>query len=214
MRNAPGWTWKANGRDNQGRFDFLVAETAYATGPALHTHAIQEDTFFVLDGVLTVRLGNEVVELGPGDFATAPPGVPHSFTNTQGNHTCRAVNLMTPGIGFDGYIDQIEKVVASGTADAIERLNLEYGLTVVGPTLAEELGLLAARRSVQTVWAPSFCQIEICTPLWSVNGKRPHPPQRSTSSIPASLAMRSSSDGHTYRNGVVNSPAPDSSTPK
>ena len=141
MRNTPGWTWKANGRDNEGRFDFLVAETAYATGPALHTHAIQEDTFFVLDGVLTVRLGDEVVELHPGDFATAPPGVPHSFTNTHPEHVCRTVNLMTPGIGFDGYINQIEEVIATGTADELERIHLEYGLAVVGPTLAEELGL-------------------------------------------------------------------------
>jgi quercetin dioxygenase-like cupin family protein len=141
MRKAPGWTWKANGRDNKGRFDFLVAETEYATGPPLHVHAVQEDTFFVLDGVLTVRLGDEVVELHPGDFATAPPGVPHSFTNTQADHVVRAVNLMTPGIGFDGYISQIEKVVAAGDADALERLHREYGLTVVGPSLAEELGI-------------------------------------------------------------------------
>jgi mannose-6-phosphate isomerase-like protein (cupin superfamily) len=141
MRNAPGWTWKGNGRDNEGRFDFLVAETAYATGPALHTHVIQEDTFFVLEGVLTLRLGDEVVELGPGDFATAPPGVPHSFTNTRTDLVCRAVNLMTPGIGFDGYIKQIEHVVSTGNPQALERLHEEYGLTVVGPTLAEELGL-------------------------------------------------------------------------
>jgi len=26
LRDAPGWTWKANGRDNEGRYDFLVIE--------------------------------------------------------------------------------------------------------------------------------------------------------------------------------------------
>jgi len=51
------WTWKANGRDNDGRFDFLVSQVAYGTGPSLHVHAVQEDTFYVLDGLLSVQLG-------------------------------------------------------------------------------------------------------------------------------------------------------------
>jgi hypothetical protein len=55
-----------------------------------------------------------VVELGPGDFGTAPPGVPHSFTNARVDQACRVVNLLTPGIGFDRYIAQIDQVAASG----------------------------------------------------------------------------------------------------
>jgi len=143
LRNAPGWTWKANGRDNQGRFDFLVVDhVAYGTGPPLHVHAAQEDSFYVLEGVLTLQLGDDVHELGPGDFATAPPDVPHSFTNTNADErACRTVNLLTPGIGFDRYLSQIEQVAATGDNDAMERLNAEYGVTIVGPSLAERLGL-------------------------------------------------------------------------
>ena len=48
---------------------------------------------------------------------------------------------MTPGIGFDRYIDQIDKVAATGDHDALERLHAEYGVTVVGPSVAERLGL-------------------------------------------------------------------------
>ena len=102
LRDAPGWTWKANGRDNEGRFDFLVIRTSrYGAGPPLHFHTTFEDSFFVLDGLLTVQLGDDVVELGRGDFATAPPGVPHSLTNAHADQSaCRAVNLLTPGVGF------------------------------------------------------------------------------------------------------------------
>lgn len=143
LREAPGWTWKANGRDNQGRFDFLVAgHIAYGTGPPLHIHAIQQDSFYVLDGVLTLQLGDDVVELGPGDFATAPPGVPHSFTNAHADqNSCRTVNLLTPGIGFDRYLSQLEQIAATCDEDAMERLNAEYGVTIAGPSLAERLGL-------------------------------------------------------------------------
>jgi len=108
----------------------------------LHFHAAQEDSFYVLEGVLTLQLGEDVVELGPGDFATAPPGVPHSFTNAHADQkACRMVNLLTPGIGFDRYLSQIEKVAATGDQDAMDRLNAEYGVTIVGPSVAERLGL-------------------------------------------------------------------------
>ncbi len=147
LRDAPGWTWKANGRDNQGRFDLLVVEhLAYGAGPPLHFHAEQEDSFFVLEGVLTVQLGDDVVELGPGDFATAPPGAPHSFTNARADQgACRTVNLLTPGIGFDRYLSQLKQAAAKGDHEAVERLNIEYGVTIVGPPLAERLDLSSPR---------------------------------------------------------------------
>ena len=141
-RDAPGWTFKANGRDNSGRFDLLVADLAYLAGPPLHIHEVQEDSFFVLEGVLSVQLGDEVVELGRGDFATAPPGVPHTATNTDADQrSCRVLNLLTPGIGFDSYLAQLAEVAAMGDHTAVDRVHAQYGVTVVGPTLAERLGL-------------------------------------------------------------------------
>jgi mannose-6-phosphate isomerase-like protein (cupin superfamily) len=143
VRDAPGWTWKANGRDNDGRFDLLVIDhLAYGAGPPLHLHRTFEDSFFVLEGVLTVQLADDVVELGPGDFATAPPGVPHSLTNAHaGQGACRAVNLLTPGVGFDRYINQIDELAAQGDHAGMERLNAEFDVTIVGPSVAHRLGL-------------------------------------------------------------------------
>ena len=143
LRDAPGWAWKANGRDNERRFDFLVIDHLdYGAGPPLHFHSTFEDSFFVLDGVLTLQLGDDVVELGPGDFATAPPGIAHSLTNAHREQSaCRAVNLLTPGVGFDHYISQIDQLASLGDHEGIERLNAEYDVTIVGPTLAERLGL-------------------------------------------------------------------------
>lgn len=143
LREAKGWAWKANGRDNQGRFDFLVIDDlAYGSGPPLHVHSTFEDSFFVLDGVLTLQIGDDVIELEAGDFATAPPGVPHSLTNAHRDQSvCSAVNLLTPGVGFDRYISQIDQLAAKGDHEGIERLNAEYDVTVVGPSVAQRLGL-------------------------------------------------------------------------
>ena len=143
VRDAPGWTWKANGRDNEGRFDLLVIDhLAFGAGPPLHFHKTFEDSFFVVEGVLTLQLGDDVVELGPGDFATAPPGVSHSLTNADADQpACRAVNLLTPGVGFDRYIAQIDELASKGDHEGIERLNAEFDVTVVGPSVASRLGI-------------------------------------------------------------------------
>jgi quercetin dioxygenase-like cupin family protein len=135
--------FKASGRDTEGRFDFFVLDVEFRTGPPLHVHALQEDTFYVLEGVLTVQLGDEITELAAGDFASAPPGVPHTFENADAEQeTVRVVNVMTPGIGFDRFIEQFV-ALQERNADAaeMERLTQEYGVQIVGPPLSVTLGL-------------------------------------------------------------------------
>src|SRR6185503_10673945 len=77
------WLFKATGANTQGNFDFMVGEIGYLTGPPLHTHDDHYDCFFVLDGVLAVQAGEDMFDLGPGDFAAVPPGVPHTFDNLR-----------------------------------------------------------------------------------------------------------------------------------
>jgi mannose-6-phosphate isomerase-like protein (cupin superfamily) len=141
MRSEQSGPFKASGLNNDGRLDFFVLDVDYAFWVPLHTHAVQEDSFFVVDGVLTLQLDDDVFELTAGDFATAPPGVAHSFTNARaGQPPVRLVNLMTPGLGFDRYLEQVMAGADEATAN---RLNQEYGVQMIGPPLAVTLGLSA-----------------------------------------------------------------------
>lgn len=89
--------FKAAGGETGGRFDFFEMTIEYLTGPGLHYHFVQDDTFYVLEGVLAVQFGDEVVELSPGDFCTVPPGVPHTFDNIRKDQPpVKVINLMTP----------------------------------------------------------------------------------------------------------------------
>ena len=131
--------FKASGQNNDGRLDFFVLDVDYAFWVPLHTHAVQEDSFYVVDGVLTMQLDDDVIELAAGDFATAAPGVAHSFTNARTDQSpVRIVNLMTPGLGFDRYLEQ---VMAGADEPTTERLNEQYGVQMIGPPLAVTLGL-------------------------------------------------------------------------
>jgi EmrB/QacA subfamily drug resistance transporter len=73
-------------------------------GPPLHHHAFDE-AFYVLDGELTLQVGDRVVVRRPGDVVFAPSGVPHAVAN-PGDRPARYLLVCTPG-GFERYFDEL-----------------------------------------------------------------------------------------------------------
>ncbi len=97
-----------------GTLDSLVAKAAETGGaygvimriapkdftPPLHQHSREDTGILVLDGRLTVRIGDEEVVLGPNEFRFAPRGVKHWFrVETE---TARFLEIVSPG-GFEGF---------------------------------------------------------------------------------------------------------------
>src|SRR5919201_3641609 len=104
--------FKAEVGDGDGTFSLTELTLAPGfPGPAPHRHREHVDSFYVLDGTLTLRLGDETVEARAGSFAVAEPGVTHTFSNPS-QETVRALNVMAPG-GFEQYL----KEAAAATGD-------------------------------------------------------------------------------------------------
>ena len=74
---------------------------------------LHSDSFYVLEGELEFRVGEETVHATAGAYVLAPPGVPHGFRNT-GTLPARALNLHTPG-GFARYWRELTELRAAGT---------------------------------------------------------------------------------------------------
>jgi mannose-6-phosphate isomerase-like protein (cupin superfamily) len=133
--------FKAAGDETGGRFDFFEMSIEYLTGPGLHCHSVQDDTFYILEGVLAVQFGDEVVELGPGDFCTVPPGMPHTFDNIRKDQPpVKVINLMTPA-GYEGLFAANENLGDDADPAVRDRINADHEVTYVGPPLKEKLGL-------------------------------------------------------------------------
>jgi quercetin dioxygenase-like cupin family protein len=64
-----------------------------------HTHADHVDTFYVLEGQVEFRVGDEPRAAGPGTFVAAPPGSVHGFRHA-GPEPIRFLNLHAPPGGF------------------------------------------------------------------------------------------------------------------
>jgi quercetin dioxygenase-like cupin family protein len=64
-----------------------------------HTHADHVDAFYVLEGQVEFRAGDEPRIAGPGAFFAAPPGAVHGFRHA-GPEPIRLLNLHAPPAGF------------------------------------------------------------------------------------------------------------------
>ncbi len=107
---------KATSEDTGG--GFFLSESTIAPGfhgPPPHVHERLHDMFYVLDGTLTMRLGDEEREGGPGTFVCVPPGTVHTFSNAV-DATVRTLNLMAPG-GLEQYLKEVAEATRGGPAD-------------------------------------------------------------------------------------------------
>ena len=82
--------------------DFVVVEWRAApdTSPdrpiaGLHVHHEDDEAWYVLEGRLGFRVGDEVVEAGAGAGVLVPKGTPHSYWNA-GEVEARYVLVMRP----------------------------------------------------------------------------------------------------------------------
>lgn len=80
-----------------------ITEPPGARAP-LHVHHREDETFWVLEGSVTLEVGGATFEAGPGDVAFGPRDVPHSYE--VGEAGCRMLFILTPG-GFEGAIREM-----------------------------------------------------------------------------------------------------------
>jgi quercetin dioxygenase-like cupin family protein len=88
--------------------------------------------FYVLEGTLTLRLGDEILEAGPGTFVCVPPGVVHTFSN-QGSEPARFLNFNTPA-GWEDYMRDLAAVSEPGrplSPQAMAEVMAAYDIVVV-----------------------------------------------------------------------------------
>jgi mannose-6-phosphate isomerase-like protein (cupin superfamily) len=136
----PTWVFKHGSRTG-APFDFLIGNVDYLSGPPLHVHDTQHDSFYVLEGVLAVQIGDEILDMMPGDFVSVPPGTAHTFYNIRkGQPPVKVCNLMTPG-GLDEFWGTVNDLGPKPDPAQLAAARRKFGSTVVGPTLRDKLGL-------------------------------------------------------------------------
>ena len=120
---------KAGVETTDGRF--ALVETTLEPGfqgPKTHVHHETLDMFFVLEGTLTMQLGEETLDLPAGSFVLVPPGTAHTFSNRT-DQLVRLLNMDVPA-GLESYLREIGGAMANDSIDpaAIAEIALRYDI--------------------------------------------------------------------------------------
>jgi mannose-6-phosphate isomerase-like protein (cupin superfamily) len=85
-------------------FNLAIIVLRPGQGVDSHVHEVEDDSFLVLEGTLSLVVGDDgrAVQAGPGTFVLVPAGTPHAIAN-QGTTDVRFLNVHAPG-GFDRRI--------------------------------------------------------------------------------------------------------------
>src|SRR5512139_4221935 len=125
----------------------VVLEMTLPVGssPALHVHKSLDDTWYILDGKMVVRCGDDVLVVGTGHWVSMPRGVPHTF-RVVGDREARIL-LVHDNASFRDLIRELGVPAAARVVppqavfpsrDELARVASSHDLTVIGPPMSIE----------------------------------------------------------------------------
>jgi quercetin dioxygenase-like cupin family protein len=98
-------------------------------GPPMHVHPDFDETFFLVDGEIALRIGEDATVATGGSVVFIPRGTPHAFAN-PGSAPARFLAIVTPG-GFERYFDELAEVLRSAGGlpepNELVALGIAYG---------------------------------------------------------------------------------------
>lgn len=123
-----------------GALGLVEAHFWAGMGTPLHVHHHEDEAFYLLDGQIRFRRGDETFTAGPGDFVFAPRELAHCFKVLDGGAT--ALVLVTPAGLEQMFVEGGLPVVDPTTPPSrdydiehVKELSRKYGFDVVGPQL-------------------------------------------------------------------------------
>lgn len=98
-----------------------------------HSHAREEEGYFVLSGRLALTIGETTHDLGPGDFGHVPPQTRHGYANAA-TETVRFL-AWTVGGPIDQFFEAMSREVKRMPEDApaMAALTARFGVQMEGP---------------------------------------------------------------------------------
>ncbi len=86
---------KTTADDSAGQLTIVEITAPPGLEVPLHVHHRDDEGFWILEGDITVDVGDATIEAQAGDYVFGPRDIPHRYT--VGNDGCRMLFIMVPG---------------------------------------------------------------------------------------------------------------------
>jgi mannose-6-phosphate isomerase-like protein (cupin superfamily) len=131
----------AMGDETDGKYALWVAIVPPGGGPPPHVHSREVEGFYILEGTITVMVGERRLEATPGMFVNMPVGTPHGFKN-ESNQPARMLISVAPA-GLEKMFFEFGVPLPEGSTTALppSREEIEkllavaprYGIEIILP---------------------------------------------------------------------------------
>ena len=88
-------TFLVTGAESDGGCFIIEGMAPPGGGPPPHIHHFEDESFYILQGTVTVQAGGKTFQASPGDFIHIPRGTVHSFRN-DGKVDAKALVMVSP----------------------------------------------------------------------------------------------------------------------
>lgn len=127
---------KARTEQTGGSLAVIEVVMPAGQGPVLHSHAREDETWWVLDGDFRFRAADEIMQAPAGSLIFVPRGTAHCFQNI-GDRPGRVLVFFAPA-GMERFFDRIAQQPHRPVgAETFARLAHDEGMEVLGPPLSE-----------------------------------------------------------------------------
>ena len=92
---------KATAADTGGQMTIVEMTEPPNVEAPLHVHHREDEAFWILEGDVTIEVGDTTIECHAGDYAFGPRDIPHRYT--VGDAGCRMLFILLPG-GFERLV--------------------------------------------------------------------------------------------------------------
>jgi quercetin dioxygenase-like cupin family protein len=125
-----------NSSGSVAMFEMIVPASERLPAPT-HSHDAYEETIYGLEGVLTMTVDGQQIDVGPGKALCIPRGAIHRFDN-NGSKDAKVLCLITPAKIGPQYFRETSAVLAAAAGGPPDRAKMveimrRHGLTPAPP---------------------------------------------------------------------------------
>jgi quercetin dioxygenase-like cupin family protein len=123
---------KLKSADSPNRMAVMTVEVPTDGFVPPHTHAQEEESYFMLEGTMVMQSGSEELTIKPGDFVHVPAGTIHGYKNQSDR--CARFLAWSLGGAIDEFFTEMSEKVRELPDDLpkMPAILEKYGIQMVG----------------------------------------------------------------------------------
>ncbi len=129
-------TYKATGAETAGAFSLWEDVVPPGSGVPPHTHAREDEAFYVLSGEIVIEFEGEAAprRVTSGGFFFGARGRRHAYRNLS-DEPARVLVLCAPSCGLDEMFAELDAATAAGRPEmaTLAAIAAKYGVTIHPP---------------------------------------------------------------------------------